>query len=507
MEQAPFQASSLDELIAALHAERPEAPSEALSGLTRRLLSRGSTEFLASDPLAEVADTVSRLYGLVDSTTPGSVAVRSAWDETDPTRGVLQTVMDDCPFIVDTIREYVHSLGLQIPHLMHPVVSVSRDADGRITGIEDRAPDGTNTSIVHMSIEGSVDGPAREAMDDEIRSRLEQVVAVTEDFDAMVEKAGSVIGDLEARKADGEWRSAELDEIAEFLRWMQDPGFVFLGYRGYEVEPDEEGRSFVTVEPGSGLGILRDVGSSKFRVPVPVDELSPELQARTLAGPLLIISKTNSESPVRRRAQMDYIGVKRIGPDGTIRGEHRFLGLLTAKAFNQDASTIPILRRKLREILEQEGAPRGSHDYNVILQTFNSMPKEELFLSNVDEIRAVIHAVMATEGADDVRVTSRLDSLGRGYNVMVILPKSRFFGVRPPTPPVGAHRDVSREGVELPPGARAYGSGAPPLLRLARHRARAPGARDARGRGARGGSDVGREAPRQAGGAARPRGR
>ena len=54
------------------------------------------------------------------------------------------------------------------------------------------------------------------------------------------------------------------------------------------------------------------------------------------------------------------------------------------------------------------------------------MPKEELFLASVEEIRAVVDAVMDTEGADDVRVTSRPDQLGRGVNVMVILPKSRF---------------------------------------------------------------------------------
>ena len=426
MEQASLQQVSLDELIAALHAERTDAPRDALSGLTRRLLSRGSAEFLASDPLEEVADTVSRLYGLVDSAGPGMVCVRSAWDAVDPSRGVVQTVMDDCPFIVDTIREYVHSLGLHIPHLMHPVVAITRGPEGRVAEIADRSAAGAQTSIVHMSIEGSLSDDAKAAFDEELASRLRQVTAVTADFEAMVAKAGSVIEELEEWKAAGAWREPELEEVQELLRWMQDPGFVFLGYRGYLVEPDEEGRSFVTAEPGSGLGILRDDEESRFHRPVPVDDLSPELRARTLGGPLLIISKTNSESPVRRRAQMDYIGIKRLGPDGTSRGEHRFLGLLTAKAFNQDASTIPILRRKLREIIEQEGAPKGSHDYNVIFQTFNSMPKEELFLSTVEEIRGVIHAVMATEGADDIRVTSRPDSLGRGYNVMVILPKNRF---------------------------------------------------------------------------------
>ena len=56
------------------------------------------------------------------------------------------------------------------------------------------------------------------------------------------------------------------------------------------------------------------------------------------------------------------------------------------------------------------------------------MPKEELFLASVEEIRSVIDAVMATGGGDDVRVTARPDQLGRGVQLLVILPKTHFSG-------------------------------------------------------------------------------
>ncbi|MDX1389425.1 MAG: NAD-glutamate dehydrogenase, partial [Acidobacteriota bacterium] len=426
MDQAPFDKSSLDDLIALLQAEHPGSPGGAVAGFTRQLMARGSAEYLANETREEVVDTVSRLFALLDRAVPGQVAVRSAWDPQDPNRAVLQTVMDDCPFIVDTIREYVHSLGLHIPHLMHPVVAVARDDDGRVTEVHERGEDGIQTSIVHMSIEGHLEDEDLEGFVEEVRTRLEQVTAVTQDFQPMLDRARAVVDELEERRADIEWRSAELEEMQDLLRWMIDPGFVFLGYRSYSIETDDDGVDRVRVDEGSGLGILRGDETSQYAEPTPVADLPREIRARLLGGPLLLFSKTNAESPIRRRAQMDYVGVKRLDAGGAVRGEHRFLGLLTAKAFNQDASTIPMLRGKFREILEHENAPRGSHDYNIILQTFNSMPKEELFLSTIDEIRAVIDAVMETEGADDVRVTSRADSLGRGYNVMVILPKNRF---------------------------------------------------------------------------------
>ncbi len=425
---AAARQTDLDPLIRELETRLPNASVEAVRGLTQRLFRRGFKDVLDGRLLSAVAEDVAALYELLDGAGPGQVAVRVAWDPDDASRGVLQTVMEDRPFIVDTLREYLHSLEIDIPHLRHPVVVVDRDASGRVLDVRDRSGDGVRMSVVHIALDGAYDAPTREGLEAEVRRRLAQVEAVTEDFSAMLEQAAAIVGELEEKKREIPWRAPELEEIQELVRWTTDPGLVFLGYRSYSIETDEDGRDWVKADPGSGLGILRDVESSRYHEPQAVQDLPPDLRARVLGGPLLIISKTNAESPIRRQARMDYIGIKRLRGDGTICGEHRFLGLFTAKAFSQDASTIPILRRKLREILQQDGAPRGSHDYNVILQTFNSMPKEELFLASVEEIRSVIEAVMETEGADDVRVTARPDQLGRGVNVMVILPKSRFSG-------------------------------------------------------------------------------
>ena len=57
------------------------------------------------------------------------------------------------------------------------------------------------------------------------------------------------------------------------------------------------------------------------------------MRERALEGDLLIVSKTNRLSRVHRHVRMDYIGVRRISPDGEIVGEARMLGLFTTKAY------------------------------------------------------------------------------------------------------------------------------------------------------------------------------
>ena len=420
--------TTLDPLVEALVAELRDYSPETVQYFARHLLLRGSTDFLKGRPLSEAVDEIAALCRLAYEAPVGEISVRVHRKPDSPERAVLHTVMTDRPFIVDTLRQYLHSLDLGVPHLFHPVFVFERDHEGRIVEAKDRTSDGPHTSVVHITMEGALDDEKLKQIEDEVRVRLSHVEVVTTDFPRLVERASAIVDELEEKKKEIPWRAQELEEVQELLRWLEDPGFVFLGYRAYEIRPDETGCDWIRVEKGTGLGILRNEEESRYWEPRPVDELSADLKARVLGGPLLIVSKTNAESPIRRRARMDYVGIKRLGGDGTVRGEHRFLGLFTAKAYNQDASTIPILRRKLREILQLESAPRGSHDYNLILETFNSMPKEELFLASVEELRAVVGTVMETEDGDHVRVTARPDSLGRGVNVLVVMPKQRFSG-------------------------------------------------------------------------------
>jgi glutamate dehydrogenase len=182
------------------------------------------------------------------------------------------------------------------------------------------------------------------------------------------------------------------------------------------------------VEPGSGLGILRREDHSTYTEAVPFSELPKGVRALAEGGPLLIISKTNAESTVHRRARMDYIGVKRLDDEGRIVGEHRFVGLFTSKAYSETARDIPILRGKLDQILDEAGVVEGSHDYKEINTIFNSMPKEELFLASAEQIGVDVRTVLTSYLQEGVRVSLRKDPLQRGVAVMVILPKDRFSG-------------------------------------------------------------------------------
>jgi glutamate dehydrogenase len=341
---------------------------------------------------------------------------------------VIRTNVTERPFVVDTIREFLHAQGLAIEYIVYPVLHVQRNGEGLPVAVAPSREGDHRESQVHVEVAELTSPEAREELRRGLVRHLADVRRATDDFHAMVAQVDTVVAELRERGRAAAEGADEVAEIQAFLEWLRNGGFVFLGYRGYDVSEVAGVGPSVTVTRGSGLGVLNDEQESRFREPVPVSELDAAQRDVIHRGPILIISKTNAESTVHRRARMDYIGVKKLGADGSNLGEHRFLGLFTSKAYSEDAANIPILSLKLRKILEDSGVREGSHDYKETITIFNTLPKEELFLASAEEIGRDIRTVLTSYHTAGVRVSLREDSLGRGASVMVILPKDRFSG-------------------------------------------------------------------------------
>ncbi len=409
------------------------APVDLLTTFARLLYAKAPPEFFQGRSTTVLAEAALADFHALDRARPERVDVEVTNPDVD-TEGwyapvtVIRTNVSERPFIVDSIREYLNERGLAIERFLHPVLRVVRDHEGAVVEVGPVTAGPPLESWVHCEIARLTEGARMDALRSDIAASLGDVVRATEDFGAMMAALDETIAYLDRygeRLAD---RRTEIEEVEEFLRWLRDGAFVFLGYRGYDILDDPQRGRAITVEPGSGLGILRDETASTFSEPVPLETLRPGLRARVAGGPLLIISKTNAPSTVHRRVRMDYIGVKKLDAQGGVAGERRFIGLFTSQAYSEDAEQIPILREKLRAILQDAAALPGSYDYKEIITIFNSMPKEELFLSSAEEIGAEIQTALALYGTREIRVTLRPDPLDRGVSVMVIMPKDRFSG-------------------------------------------------------------------------------
>src|SRR5438093_729779 len=86
---------------------------------------------------------------------------------------------------------------------------------------------------------------------------------------------------------------------------------------------------------------------------------------RELAARLAVI-RSAVEATVHRAARMDVVVVRSPADPGLPACEHRFYGLFTNKAYAAPPAEIPVVRRKLQQILAGEQAVPDSHDYREI---------------------------------------------------------------------------------------------------------------------------------------------
>ncbi|HEX7406506.1 MAG TPA: NAD-glutamate dehydrogenase domain-containing protein [Candidatus Binatia bacterium] len=413
----------LRQVIEAVRAKVTAGERPLAEAFARQLFDKDGAEFLEEREVSELAAIAVVAFRFVVERSQGEPRVRVF--DPDMTRegwaapcSVVESILRDRPFIVDTIQETLRRSGCVLQRLLHPTFAVERDGRGAALAVGPAGALGHKESFVHVEVERVADPEALSAL---LQQRLTEVVLATEDYQAMRAKAEELATQLHTRPLRPPW-NADVDEIAAFLRWLGEKNFVFLGYREYQFAGRGAERT-AEVRHGSGLGISRNEDRSSFAAPRSLPEA---LRRRLNELPLLLVSKTNAESPVHRAEHMDYIGIKEIDENGLVVGERRFLGLLTSKAYTEESAAVPLLRRKLAAILDAEGAIEDSYDYKSIVTVFDSIPKADLLAASVPELRAEIKTILAAEGGSEVKVLQRPDALGRGIFITIILPRERF---------------------------------------------------------------------------------
>jgi glutamate dehydrogenase len=140
----------------------------------------------------------------------------------------------------------------------------------------------------------------------------------------------------------------------------------------------------------------------------------------------LTVAKANLSSRVHRRVNMDYIGVRRYGPDGRPSGEVRIVGLFTAEAYDQVARDVPLIRRKIANVFRRASKVPDSHNEKRLRTIVENFPRDELFQITEDELLRIALGVLHLYDRPRVRVFVRRDPFDRFVSVLVFIPRERY---------------------------------------------------------------------------------
>ncbi|MFD4174503.1 NAD-glutamate dehydrogenase [Streptomyces anulatus] len=426
-----------------------------LAYLQRYYLHTAPEDLSGRDPV-DVFGAAASHYRLAENRPQGTANVRVHTPTVEEngwtcSHSVVEVVTDDMPFLVDSVTNELSRQGRGIHVVIHPQVMVRRDVTGKLIevlsggpglpksangrkggkGVKAELPhDALVESWIHVEIDRETDRADLQQITADLLRVLSDVRETVEDWGKMRDAALRIADDLPGEPLD-DLADEEVEEARELLRWLAADHFTFLGYREYELKDSDA----LAAVPGTGLGILRSDPHHSEDEAHPVspsfDRLPADARAKAREHKLLVLTKANSRATVHRPSYLDYVGVKKFDAKGNVVGERRFLGLFSSAAYTESVRRVPVIRRKVAEVVEGAGFSYNSHDGRDLLQILETYPRDELFQTPVDQLRSIVTSVLYLQERRRLRLYLRQDEYGRYYSAIVYLPRDRYTtGVR-----------------------------------------------------------------------------
>src|SRR5687768_2705659 len=180
-------------------------------------------DIVGRDPVDLAGAALAHLH-LGERRPPGTTQVRVYTPTFDDhgwasTHSVVEVVVDDMPFLLDSISMALVRQGCGLHLVVHPVVAVTRDGDGRLTAIGT----GTDEAFIHVEIDRQPPGERLDGLKADLLAVLDDVRAAVEDWPAMRSHALTLAAEFQEQPPPGE--HDEIAEARDFLRFMADDHF------------------------------------------------------------------------------------------------------------------------------------------------------------------------------------------------------------------------------------------------------------------------------------------
>jgi glutamate dehydrogenase len=366
---------------------------------------------------------------------PGTpaIALESMGGEGVQRRMRLAIVNDDMPFLVDSVAAALAARGIDIHRLLHPVLSVRRDAESRLTTILPPGASGERReSMIYIEAD-RVDAKGRRALTTDLEAVLRDVRAAVEDWPRLQ----LALRDAAATLPDGEG--------AALLRWFLERHFTLLGTH-------REMRDGTTHE---ALGILRhDLHDDSQPLWKPAVR-DAAIRWFEQGGDAPLVLKSDRIATVHRRVPLDMLIVP-VRAGGAITGVTIVVGMWTSAALAAPSDRVPVLRARLGAIEEKYGFDPSAHAGKALRHALSALPHDLLVGLSVDALEKVALTAMGLADRPRPKLVLAPGPLARHLFAFVWLPRDALSTNRREA--IGAlleeaaHAEVSSWALELGEG-------------------------------------------------------
>src|SRR6476469_7422701 len=326
----------------------------------------GETQGLSSDAERDAAEF---LAAIAATRQRGelALAIESTGGEAGNRRMRIGMVNDDMPFLVDSVANALAQRQLTIHRLLHPVVCVSRDAEGALKAIESYCGDKSRReSMMYLELDRA-DARGRQELAADLRRVLSDVRLAVRDWESL------------QRQMREDAASIDDPEGAALLNWFADGAMTLLGYH---VEKPYE-------QPTCALGI--------FSVPgAPTDEGGALGAMRYLekGGQVPLMAKAERQATVHRRVPLDLVVIP-VKAGDAVAGIGVHAGLWTSEALRVPPGNVPVLRARLKELDKDFGFDPKGHSGKALRHAVASLPRDLVIAISYPDLQALVMMAMS----------------------------------------------------------------------------------------------------------------
>jgi len=420
-----------DSLLAQLEAASPpaDAAGTSIAGFVRAFYDTASLDALRQRSPDELLNLAHRQRQWSEGRVPGELRLRLLPPGRDgdalPTLAVVETCIDDMPYLVDTVAIAVREAGVSIDWAVHPILKVRRDGQGRIAAIGDALAgdaDAPLESWIHMEFEPLPNDAAYAALERQLRAALGDLRCAVADTAAMRARALALAEGLATVPPQAD--PAEFAEGREFLQWLADGHFMFLGYTETQATAAAGGGKQLVHTHDAALGLSRP--GQRYADTEALIAPKAELDKYAESPRLIVVTKASRRAHVHLADYMDVISVKQYGSDGAVAGTCRFVGLFASDVYVDRPRTIPLIRAKADYVMRRSRIGEQTHSGKLLSEILHLLPRDELFQSSEDELYRTAMGIRALRDRHQLKLFLRRDRYGRFYSCMIYLPRDRY---------------------------------------------------------------------------------
>ncbi len=420
------------ELAAMAHQKVSPAERELFIQFIEHLYATASYEDLTAHDRADLFAATLSFWKELYRRKPGQVKLRIfnpslEKDGFQSKYTIIELVQDDMPFLVDSLCMELNRRELTVHTIHHTgAFKVVRDQDDKITRIYPMGTDekaASNEAIVFIEIDRITDPAVLSDLEQSLHRILHDVCLCVEDWQKIMDKVDETIHILKKLPVSPSNKAA-LEESVEFLKWLSNNHFTFLGWREYKLLK-EEGDFILKPIEGTGLGVLREGEVNK--ISRQFSKLPPEAKSIILDKNIYIESlKTNRLATVHRHAYTDQIEIKVFDEAGDVVGIRRIIGLYTSVAYNSRPYAIPLLRQKVRAVMQDSLLSPSGHAGKALLNILETLPRDDLFQSSPQELLELCLGILQMQERRRINLFVRRDIFGRFMSCLLFIPSDRY---------------------------------------------------------------------------------